>query len=120
MAYLKLAIQPSDSVSLLRVINTPARGIGRSTVEQVDQYANENNLSRWNALVRMIDENVFPTRAYAAMSGFRQAMQEMSLAVGDKPLGEALQFIYERSGYKHMLETDRTPEALTRGKTSVN
>ena len=114
VAYLKLAIQPADSVSLLRVINTPARGIGRSTVEQVDQYSNQNNLNRWNALVRMIDENLFPTRAYAAMSSFRQAMQEMSLAVGDKPLDEALQFIYERSGYKHMLEADRTPEALTR------
>ncbi len=114
VAYLKLAMQPNDSVSLLRVINTPARGIGRSTVEQVDQYALQNNLSRWNALVRMIDENLFPTRAYAAMSSFRQTMQEIALAVGDKPLNEALEYIYERSGYKQMLETDRTPEALTR------
>ena len=110
----KLAVQPSDSVSLLRVINTPARGIGRSTVEQVDQYANANNMSRWNAIVRMIDENLFPTRAFAAMSGFRQTMQEIALAAGDKPLNEALEFIYDRSGYKQMLETDRTPESLTR------
>ncbi len=114
VAYLKLALQPADSVSLLRVINTPARGIGRSTVEQVDQYAAANNLSRWNAIVRMIDENLFPTRAYAAMSAFRQSMQEIALAVGDKPLDEALQFIYERSGYKQMLESDRAPEAVGR------
>ncbi|HEY3841574.1 MAG TPA: UvrD-helicase domain-containing protein [Bryobacteraceae bacterium] len=114
IAYLRLAIQPDDSVSLLRIINTPARGIGRSTIEQVDQFAIERNLSRWSALVRMIDENLFPTRAFAAMSGFRQTMQELSLAVGDKPLDKALEFIYERSGYKQMLETDRTPEALTR------
>src|SRR4029077_16184191 len=103
ISYLKLSIQPADSVSLLRVINTPARGIGRSTVEQVDQFAAQNNMSRWNAMVRMIDENMFPTRAYAAMSAFRQAMQEISLAVADKPLDEALTFIYERSGYKNML-----------------
>ena len=114
IAYLKLAIQPSDSVSLLRVINTPARGIGKSTVEQVDQYATEHNLSRWNALVRMIDENLFPTRAYAAMSSFRQTMQEIALAVGDRPLDQALEFIYERSGYKQMLQTDRAPEAVAR------
>jgi DNA helicase-2/ATP-dependent DNA helicase PcrA len=114
IAYLRLAIQPDDSVSLLRVINTPARGIGRSTIEQVDQFAAERGLSRWSALVRMIDENLFPTRAFAAMSAFRQTMQEISLAVGDKPLDQALDFIYERSGYKHMLETDRTPEAQTR------
>jgi DNA helicase-2/ATP-dependent DNA helicase PcrA len=48
------------------------------------------------------------------MSSFRQTMQEISLAVGDKPLDEALQFIYERSGYKNMLETDRAPEAVAR------
>ena len=114
VAYLKLALQPSDLVSLLRVINTPARGIGRSTVEQVAEYANANNISRWNAIVRMLDENLFPTRAFAAMSAFRQAMQEIALAAGDKPLDQALEFIYQRSGYKQMLETDRAPEALTR------
>jgi DNA helicase-2/ATP-dependent DNA helicase PcrA len=114
IAYLRLASQPDDSVSLLRVINTPARGIGRSTIEQVDQFAAGRGLSRWSALVRMIDENLFPTRAFAAMSGFRQTMQEISLAVNDKPLDQALDYIYERSGYKHMLETDRTPEAQTR------
>ena len=114
VAYLKLAIQPADSVAMLRVINTPARGIGRSTVEQVDQFAAQHSLNRWSAMVRMIDENLFPTRAFAAMSAFRQAMQEMSLAVNDKPLDKALTFIYERSGYKNMLESDRTPEAQSR------
>ncbi len=114
IAYLKLALQPSDSISLLRIINTPARGIGRSTVEQVDQYANANNLSRWDGIVRMIDENLFPTRAFAAMSAFRQTMQEISLAAADKPLNEALEFIYQRSGYKQMLENDRAPEAIAR------
>ena len=39
VAYLKLALSNTDSVSLLRVINTPARGIGRTTVEQIEQYA---------------------------------------------------------------------------------
>jgi DNA helicase-2/ATP-dependent DNA helicase PcrA len=114
VAYLKLAVQPSDSVSLLRVINTPARGIGKSTIEQVDQYTIEHNLSRWDAIQRMIDESLFPTRAYAAMMAFRQAVQEICLAVGEKPLDQALTFIYERSGYKAMLEQDHTPEAQTR------
>jgi DNA helicase-2/ATP-dependent DNA helicase PcrA len=114
VAYLKLGVQPTDSVSLLRVINTPARGIGKSTIEQVDQYAIQHNFSRWEAIQRMLDENLFPTRAHAAMSAFRQTMQEISLAVTDKPLDKAISFIYERSGYKSMLEQDRTPEAQTR------
>ncbi len=50
VAYLKLAMSNLDSVSLLRVINTPARGIGRTTVEQVDAFAREHGLSLWDAV----------------------------------------------------------------------
>src|SRR5215471_9885389 len=42
LSYLKALISPSDSVSLMRIINTPARGIGRTTVEQIEQYAREH------------------------------------------------------------------------------
>ena len=75
VAYLKLAASNSDSVSLLRVINTPARGIGRTTVEQIEQYALANGMSLWNALGHMLDERVFPGRAEAALSGFRRMMR---------------------------------------------
>ena len=56
MAYLKLAASNTDSVSLLRIINTPARGIGRTTVEQIERYAREHGLSLWDAIERMIDD----------------------------------------------------------------
>ena len=52
VAYLKLAASNTDSVSLLRVINTPARGIGRTTVEQIERYAREHGLSLWDAIER--------------------------------------------------------------------
>ena len=52
VAYLKLASSNSDSVSLMRIINTPARGIGRTTVEQIEQYAREHGLSLWDAIER--------------------------------------------------------------------
>jgi DNA helicase II / ATP-dependent DNA helicase PcrA len=59
VAYLKLAMSNQDSVSLLRVINTPARGIGRTTVDQVDAFARDNELSLWDAVSRMIDQQCF-------------------------------------------------------------
>ena len=49
LSYLKVLLSPQDSVSLLRIINTPARGIGKGTIEQMEQYALEHDLSLWNA-----------------------------------------------------------------------
>ncbi len=70
LAYLKAAVSPQDSVSLLRIINTPARGIGKSTIEQIEQYALEHELSVWSAIGRMLDENLFPARAESALRAF--------------------------------------------------
>src|SRR5512133_3620973 len=56
VAYLKLAASNVDSVSLLRVINTPARGIGKTTVDQIEKYARENGINLWDAVERIIDD----------------------------------------------------------------
>ena len=60
LAYLKVLVSPHDSISLLRIINTPARGIGRTTIEQIEQYALQHELSLWTALEQMLEEHAFP------------------------------------------------------------
>ena len=50
ISYLKVIQNPDDSVSLLRVINTPARGIGKTTIEMIERLALETGLSMWGAL----------------------------------------------------------------------
>ncbi len=57
LAYLKILVSPHDSIGLLRIINTPARGIGRTTIEQIEQYALQHELSLWSALERMLQEH---------------------------------------------------------------
>ena len=111
IAYLKLATSPVDSIALSRIINVPARGIGRTSLEQVEQVANESGLSIWETIGKMLDENQFGTRAYAAFSAFRDLVNDLALAVQTKPLNEALTFIEERTGYRKMLETDTAPES---------
>lgn len=114
IAYLKAALSTQDSVSLLRIINTPARGIGKTTIEQVDLYARQKNTTIWEAIGKLIEEHQFPTRAQAAMVAFRDMMQELSNAVAAQPLNEALKFILNRTGYSRVLEQEKTPEADTR------
>jgi len=114
LAYLKAVLSPQDSVSLLRVINTPARGIGKTTVEQVERYAAEHGLSLWAALGRMLEEEQFSARAQAALGGFRRLMEELIEAAQVSPLDELLRLIVERSGYQKMLEADDSPAAESR------
>jgi DNA helicase-2/ATP-dependent DNA helicase PcrA len=111
IAYLKLALSLRDSISLLRIINTPARGIGKTTVEQIERYALENSLDLWAAIGRMLDEHQFPTRAHAALDAFRKLIQDLVEALPALPLHDALRFVEERTGYRKMLEQENTTES---------
>jgi DNA helicase-2/ATP-dependent DNA helicase PcrA len=114
VAYLKLAVSNTDSISLLRIINTPARGIGKTTVEQIETFARENNLSLWDAIGQMVDDQTLPTRSQSALSAFRSLVQELSLVANTAPLPELVKHILDRTGYRKMLEQEHTPESQTR------
>jgi DNA helicase-2/ATP-dependent DNA helicase PcrA len=114
IAYLKVAQSQTDSIGLQRIINVPARGIGRTTVEQAEKFAAENGMGLWEAIGRMLEENQFGTRAHAAMAAFRNMIEQLSEAVESMPLNEALKFIEERTGYRRMLEQENTPESQAR------
>ena len=79
VAYLKLALSTSDSVSLLRVINTPARGIGRTTIDQIEKHAREHGLNLWDATERITAGQGLSTRSQSALVTFRNLIQDISL-----------------------------------------
>ncbi|HLK63942.1 MAG TPA: UvrD-helicase domain-containing protein [Bryobacteraceae bacterium] len=114
VAYLKLAASNTDSVSLLRIINTPARGIGRTTVEQIERYAREHLISLWEAIGRVIDDQSLSTRSQSSLVTFRNLIQELSLVASTSSLPDLLRFILDRTGYRRMLEAEKTPESETR------
>jgi DNA helicase-2/ATP-dependent DNA helicase PcrA len=114
LAYLKILISPDDSVSLLRVINTPARGIGRSTLDTVERYANEHRLSAWAAICAMLEKGLFPARAQAALAGFRTMIEELREGAAREPVHSVLRTILERSGLRKMFESDESPESQSR------
>jgi DNA helicase-2/ATP-dependent DNA helicase PcrA len=76
LCYLKLTQNPDDSVALQRVINTPARGIGKSTLETLERIALETGTSTWNAIGSAIEGKLLPTRALLALDGFRRMMMD--------------------------------------------
>ncbi len=72
ISYLKVIQNPDDSISLLRVINTPTRGIGKGTIDTLERLALETGLSLWGAIADAIRRQLLPQRALAAMKNFQQ------------------------------------------------
>ncbi|HLK52587.1 MAG TPA: UvrD-helicase domain-containing protein [Candidatus Angelobacter sp.] len=76
ISYLKLINNPQDSIALLRVINTPTRGIGKSTIETLERLSLETGMSLWSALSEAIERQLLPPRALAALKGFKDLIED--------------------------------------------
>jgi DNA helicase-2/ATP-dependent DNA helicase PcrA len=72
LSYLRLVRNPHDSMALQRVINSPARGIGKTTLETLERLALETGASTWDALSAAITNRLIPTRALMAIESFRE------------------------------------------------
>ncbi len=72
LGYLRLVRNPHDSMALQRVVNTPARGIGKTTLETLERLALETGTSTWEAMGAAIANRLIPTRALTALESFRQ------------------------------------------------
>lgn len=140
LAYLRLVRSPEDSMSLIRILNTPARGIGKSTAEQIEQYSTKARLGYLRGIANMLDEKLLPMRAHSAVSGFYKMMQGFREFAGLDHAPEAsdaeasvteandaeavtgelrnqpsitqlLDRVLEETGYARMLEAEGTLEA---------
>jgi DNA helicase-2/ATP-dependent DNA helicase PcrA len=72
LGYLRLVRNPHDSMALQRVINTPTRGIGKTTLETLERMALETGASTWDAVGAAIKNRLIPARALMAIESFRQ------------------------------------------------
>jgi ATP-dependent DNA helicase UvrD/PcrA len=114
LAYLKALVSPQDSISLLRIVNTPARGIGKTTVEQIERLALERNQSLWQAMGDAVEASLLPARAEAAVAAFLKLMGDLRADLDGRAVDKILSDIAERTGYQKMLEQDGTPESESR------
>src|SRR6184192_1970337 len=82
ISYLKLLQNPDDSIALLRVVNTPPRGIGKTTLETLERMALETGLSMWSALEHSTQEKLLPARAVQALADFKQIIEDARAMLG--------------------------------------
>jgi DNA helicase-2/ATP-dependent DNA helicase PcrA len=82
LSYLKLVQNVHDSVALGRVVNSPPRGIGKTTMETLERMALSTGMSTWDAIGRAIDDKLLPHRALMALSGFRRLIEDARAMLG--------------------------------------
>ncbi|MGH9883445.1 MAG: ATP-dependent helicase, partial [Pyrinomonadaceae bacterium] len=94
IAYLKLALNPDDSIALQRVINSPPRGIGKQTVEEIERRARDYGLSYWATIEQVIKEpGNLSARAVSALKSFRRIIMRL----GELATNTVLQFDDEKT-----------------------
>src|SRR5204862_8271584 len=83
IAYLKLALNPNDSIALQRVINSPPRGIGKQTMEEVERRANDHGLTLWETISLVIKQpEKLSIRAVSALRSFRRIILRLAELAG--------------------------------------
>ena len=96
IAYLRLIVSRHDDTAMERVINTPTRGIGDKTVQQLRQFARARNMSLWSAAVAMQTE--LPGRAANAVRGFMELIDHLPQSESDLPLHELTEQVLQATG----------------------
>ncbi|HEY6122219.1 MAG TPA: UvrD-helicase domain-containing protein [Pyrinomonadaceae bacterium] len=131
IAYLKLALNPDDSIALQRVINSPPRGIGKTTVEELQRRAAESGLSLWQTIATVIEKpGALSSRAVSALNAFRSIVRQLSELSGsnqkegedrqssfshsDNPVSDIVKAAILDTGYEAALRSERTDEAEAR------
>jgi len=98
LAYLRLMSNRDDDAAFERVVNTPTRGIGNKTLEDVRQLARSENISLWQAGLKMLQQNRLTARAANALRGFQQLIQNLATEAEGQELFEKVQLVVEKSG----------------------
>ena len=113
LAYVHLALHPEDDISLLRVLNVPARGIGKSTVDVLRDVAQKESLSFWHAMESLMT-NPASSRAVAPLRTFRELIARLQEGYATKEPADYLRYVLGETGYMDMLKDRNTPEDVAR------
>jgi DNA helicase-2/ATP-dependent DNA helicase PcrA len=119
IAYLKLALNPNDSIALQRVINSPPRGIGKTTIDEIERRARDYELSWWETIGVIVEQpGNLGSRAISALKSFRRIVSQLAeLSDPEKntnsssPVSDVIRAAILETGYELSLRSERTDEA---------
>jgi len=113
LAYLRLLVNPADAMALRRIVNKPARGLGRTTLERASALAEERGISLLEGLRQLADQPA-AARTAPRVRAFLALLDELSAELAGLTPADALARVLDRSGYLVALEREATPESQAR------
>ena len=114
LAYLRLLVNPADTVSLLRVINVPKRGIGKTTIQRLTDAANQLGIPLWDVVSDPEAVRSLGGRSAKGLLQFCELVNDLQARISDTGPSELIQQVMEKSGYVGELIADGTDEAEER------
>jgi DNA helicase II / ATP-dependent DNA helicase PcrA len=113
LAYVRVILHPGDDIALLRILNVPPRGIGKTTLDALRELAQKENLSLWDAMESLMTSPA-SSRAVAPLRGFRELIVRLQEAYATKEPAEFLRYLLEETAYLTMLKDRNTPDDVAR------
>ena len=114
LAYLKVLVNPEDTVALRRIINVPKRGIGDATIQKVIDFANEYELSFYDALTQVRTIPTLTARNCAGIENFMELIDNLMILSETIPVSNLIEGILKDTGYMKELENSKDIEDKSR------
>ena len=114
LSYLKVLVNPSDSIALRRIINVPKRGIGDATIQKVLDFAESYELPLWDALSEVRTIPTLTARNCAGIEKFMELMENLMMLSETVPVSHLIETILEDTGYIKELEASKQIEDKSR------
>ena len=109
LGYLKILVNPDDEVALTRVINTPARGIGDTTVDKIKAYAAQNRISLWEGLKKVSLIDSLSAAPKAKIAAFVNMIEQFKKAA-DGPVAALMEKVFTESGLQKHYQDSAVPD----------
>lgn len=114
LAYIRITINNNDNLALERIINTPRRSIGNSSLKLIKEYALDHNLPVFHAIKTMLDQGMFKNKVKANLDKLISNIEVWGKKYTEEPALNVTKLLLEESGYLGMLQEEKTDESQGR------